>query len=110
MIKKLIGTVIFIFCLTLLQPVFLYALNEGEGRYVDRIADKFSRGLGNIVYAGGELPRQIAHEVAAEDYVYGIPKGIVKGAFYTVGRAITGVYEAVTFVIPQDQIIPNFYD
>ncbi len=76
--------------------------------YTGAIAQKFSRGVGNVIYSPLEIPLQVSQEITTEDYVYAIPKGLLQGFFYAVGRFVVGAYEVLTFPIPQKQIIPNF--
>ena len=97
--KRLIIATILI-CLTAVPAV--------QAGYTDSIAQKFSRGVGNVLYSPLEIPFQVSNEIATEDYVYAVPKGLLKGLFYTVGRLVVGAYEILTFPIPQNQIIPNF--
>ncbi len=86
----------------------LIATPAVHASYTDAIAQKFSRGVGNVIYSPLEIPFQVSNEIATEDYVYAVPKGLLRGLFYTVGRLVVGAYEVLTFPIPQNQIIPNF--
>lgn len=91
----------------ILSFVFLNA-PFAEAAYTAGVAQKFSRGVGNIVYAPAEIFLQVSNEMTSEDYVYAAPKGLLKGLFYAAGRLVVGAYEVVTFFVPQDPIIPNF--
>ena len=88
--------------------ICLMAVPAVQASYTDSVAQKFSRGIGNVLYSPLEIPFQVSQEIATDDYVYAIPKGVFKGLVYAVGRLLVGAYEVVTFPIPQNKIIPNF--
>lgn len=86
----------------------MFAAYAAEASYTGDVSNKLGRGLGNVLYSPFEIPHRVSTEMVGEDYVYAFPKGLVKGAFHAVGRAVVGVYETVTFVVPQQPIIPDF--
>lgn len=92
---------------TILLFVFLVSPNVFAS-YTEGVAQKFSRGVGNVVYSPLEIPLQVSHEINSDDYVYAIPKGALRGLVYGVGRLGVGAYEFVTFPVPQKPIIANF--
>ena len=91
----------------LLLFVFVFS-SSAQANYTENVAQKFSRGVGNVIYAPLEIPFQVSNEINSDDYVYAIPKGAFRGLMYTVGRLGVGAYEVVTFPVPQKPIIPNF--
>ena len=96
-------------CLVCTIFLFVFVLSSSaEASYTENVAQKFSRGVGNVVYSPLEIPLQVSNEMNSDDYVYAIPKGTFRGLMYTVGRLGVGAYEVVTFPVPQKPIIPNF--
>jgi len=83
-------------------------MQPAEAGYTEGIIEKFSRGLGNIAYSGAEVPLNLGQEIYEKDFLYGFPKGVLKGIAYGAGRLAVGLYEVVTFAAPQEPIIPNF--
>ena len=96
-------------CLVCTIFLFVFVLaSSAQASYTEGVAQKFSRGVGNVLYSSLEIPLQVSNEINSDDYVYAIPKGALRGLVYTVGRLGVGAYEVVTFPIPQKTIIPNF--
>ncbi|MBI4431753.1 MAG: exosortase system-associated protein, TIGR04073 family [Candidatus Omnitrophica bacterium] len=91
----------------LLLFIFLTSA-AARASYTEGVAQKLGRGVGNVIYSPLEIPLRVDHEITSDDYVYGVPKGALKGIVYAVGRLTVGAYEVATFPIPQDQIISNF--
>lgn len=62
---------------------------------------KLQRGFLNAALSPIEISNELAKEVRKED---AIPPswltGAARGSVYAVGRALTGIYEMVTFAIP----------
>ena len=100
MSKKLFGLLLFF--------GFMLNIIPAEAAYTQAVAQKLSRGFGNILYSPMEIPLHVSTEMNGDDYVYALPKGGFLGLIYGVGRLSAGAYEASTFFIPQDPIIPNF--
>jgi len=79
-----------------------------EGRYHDALDPSFvkpvvklGRGLGNVVGGPLEIPVTIQKLTAStRDPLTGLFTGLILGAFKAVIRTGTGIYEAVTFLIP----------
>lgn len=92
---------------TILLFVFLVSPNA-LASYTEDVAQKFSRGVGNVIYSPLEIPLQVSNEINSDDYVYAIPKGTFRGLMYGIGRLGVGAYEVVTFPVPQKPIIANF--
>ena len=69
---------------------------EGSA-YVDGMLRKLGRGIANIATSPGELLRTPAVVSQKDGNLAGATIGIVQGAWRTVLRALTGVFEVVTF-------------
>lgn len=67
---------------------------------VGKMFHKLGRGIVNVVTSWVEIPRHVADEWEQTDPATGIVLGTVKGVGWTVARALTGVYETVTFPFP----------
>jgi len=90
MIKKIISTALILSFLTVLTtPAFC-----------DGPLTKLGRGLCNIITS----PFEIINQTTRTNTEYGgfaaVTVGVLKGLYWTVGRAFVGVYETVTFPIP----------
>jgi len=66
---------------------------------VDGALHKLGRGLSNIATAPAELLRVPTLVSRKDGYVAGSTVGLVKGVWLVVVRAVTGVYEVVTFPV-----------
>ena|SRR3989338_2123292 len=90
MVKKLsICMVISLFSLTLATPAFCY----------DPVT-KLGRGLCNILTSPLELPAQSSKANNSDGPFAGATVGVLKGLQMTVTRAVVGVYEVATFMLP----------
>jgi len=77
---------------------------EGESSRVDRMLHKLGRGIANVATCPGELIRTPELVGKRDGYLAAMTAGIVQGAWRTVLRGVTGVFEVVTFYmeIPKD--------
>lgn len=90
MAKKLLAfMVISLFILTLATPAFCYDP-----------ATKLGRGLCNILTSPLELPAQSSKLNNSDGPFAGVTVGVLKGLQMTVTRAVVGVYEVATFMLP----------
>ncbi|PIQ85611.1 MAG: hypothetical protein COV74_07890 [Candidatus Omnitrophica bacterium CG11_big_fil_rev_8_21_14_0_20_45_26] len=71
-------------------------------------AEKLGRGMSNIVYSTLETPYRIGREMEVANPIAGFTSGLVKGVFWTVGRAVVGVIEVGTFLIPTRPLMHEF--
>lgn len=87
-----------------LAAVFLLGamplLDAATESTVDNRWTKFGRGCSNIVFSGTELIYQPYFMFHKERFPVALFGGVLKGAFYAVGRAAVGLYEVVTFPLP----------
>lgn len=79
----------------LLTALFLPANGYAQGP-----AQKFGRGVTNILTGAGEFAVQyeLLHEKT--DFLTSVFGGLVNGLVYTIARELVGVYDVVTFPIP----------
>lgn len=75
-------------------------LISGGSAFAGDPSTKLGRGLTNIVTAPGEYVIRTIELTRDHDPVVSFFGGLVRGTFYTVGRALTGIYEVVTFPFP----------
>jgi len=61
---------------------------------------KLQRGFLNIALSPFEISHELAKEVRNDTLPPSWFAGLGRGAAYTVGRALVGVYEIVTFPLP----------
>lgn len=61
---------------------------------------KLQRGFLNVALSPFEMSHELSKEVRNDTFPPSWMAGLGRGAFYTVGRALVGVYEMVTFPIP----------
>jgi putative exosortase-associated protein (TIGR04073 family) len=78
---------------------------EPTGSYLSRIGEKFGTGLVNVATGYVEIPKGIYVQSLRHGVAAGIPVGLVKGLFQTLGRTGTGVVEMATFYIPTKPMI-----
>jgi len=61
---------------------------------------KLQRGFLNIVLSPFEISNELSKEFRNNTFPPSWVAGLGRGSFYTVGRALVGVYEIVSFPIP----------
>ncbi len=81
---------------------------EKGGGYGDKVGRKVSRGMTNIITSPLEIPNQMADQAIAGEssmeQISGYVGGVFVGCVYTMARAVSGVYDLVTFpVTPLDK-------
>ncbi len=69
---------------------------QGEGTPLR----KLQRGFLNVALSPFEISNELSKEVRNDTLPPSWVAGLGRGAFYTVGRALVGVYEMVSFAIP----------
>ena len=63
-------------------------------------ATKLSRGVNNAVFGWFEIINEMGNESDRHGFWMGLPSGMMRGAVFGVGRTLAGVYEIVTFPLP----------
>ncbi len=95
--KSLIAVfVLLAFSLPAMADVAPEAEIQGEGTCLR----KLQRGFLNVALSPFELSNELSKEVRNDTFPPSWVAGLGRGACYTVGRALVGVYEMVTFPIP----------
>ena len=97
-IKTLIAFfVLFAFaCPLIATEVAPEAAIQGEGTPLR----KLQRGFLNVALCPFEISNELSKEVRNDTLPPSWIAGLGRGSFYAVGRALTGVYEMVTFAVP----------
>jgi putative exosortase-associated protein (TIGR04073 family) len=98
----LVGGLLGIFLSVSVAPA--YAQSESAD-YGVGISTKFGRGLVNVLSSPAEIPCTIRDEVS-ERGAAGAGTGFFLGTWYFVRRALVGVTEVGTFMIPMEATIP----
>ena len=81
-----------------LALLFLIALTESA--FCDGPTTKLGRGLCNIVTSPFEIINQTTRTNESDGGFAAATVGVLKGAGWILGRAVVGVYETVTFMLP----------
>ena len=61
---------------------------------------KLQRGFLNVALSPFEISSELSKEVRNDTFPPSWVAGLGRGCFYTVGRALVGVYEMVSFPLP----------
>lgn len=64
---------------------------------------KFGRGLTNTAFGWFEIVNEIGNESDRHGPWIGFPSGLLRGTVFGIGRTLAGVYELVTFPLPNGQ-------
>ncbi len=67
---------------------------------------KLQRGVINIALSPVEISHELHLEKRKDGYLPSWVSGLGRGSVYTVGRALSGVYDLVTFPLP----VPSGYE
>jgi len=62
--------------------------------------EKLGRGITNVVGCPFEISNNLQRIGDEKGFAAGFLEGTIKGVWYTVGRALTGIYDIATFLIP----------
>ncbi|OQA57761.1 MAG: hypothetical protein BWY42_00314 [Candidatus Omnitrophica bacterium ADurb.Bin277] len=79
-------------------PVFF--LHAAEIEPEGTMLRKLQRGFLNVALSPIEISNELAKEKKNDTFLPSWFAGLGRGAWFTVGRALTGVYEMVTFPVP----------
>ena len=83
---------------------------EGYIDYAGRSFEKLGRGLHDVVFCLGEIPYQMAQKNQEHGVFRAMTTGFLSGLDHTALRAVIGVFEIVTFYVPQEPILnPEFF-
>jgi putative exosortase-associated protein (TIGR04073 family) len=76
---------------------------EKGSSYGDKVSRKISRGTTNLITSPLEIPNQMADQAiegqTSMEQISGYVGGVFVGCAYTFARAVSGVYDIVTFPI-----------
>lgn len=99
-------TMAVVFILAVLVNGSANAAFAGDEPVVGAAAQKAVRGVGNAgLGVVVELPKTIYYDTLEDGPLYGLTVGPLEGLSWGIARALTGVYEIVTFLFP----IPDGY-
>ncbi|MFA4993527.1 MAG: exosortase system-associated protein, TIGR04073 family [Candidatus Omnitrophota bacterium] len=96
---------VYVFCLTIVV-FFGFAgslraeFDAQDTRWAGTPMHKLERGLINIVTCPIELPASMISVSNEKGQIFGFFIGTAEGLFTTLFRALSGVYDTVTFLIP----------
>lgn len=77
-----------------------YGIETSEIQYTSTPINKLGRGAINTVTCWAEVPAGIFSVSKRLDPLAGCTLGLVEGLFNGILRGLTGIYDAVTFIIP----------
>jgi putative exosortase-associated protein (TIGR04073 family) len=75
-------------------------LGEQDTRWAGTPVHKLERGLINIVTCPVELPASMLSVADEKGQIFGFFIGTAEGLFTTLFRALSGLYDTATFLIP----------
>lgn len=87
--------------------VFLLIAAAAQPSYASTPFTKLGRGLGNIVTGWLEFPVQIMRTTESDGSFAGGFIGPIKGLAFGIGRTLMGVFETVTFILPNHASGPD---
>jgi putative exosortase-associated protein (TIGR04073 family) len=77
-----------------------YSIQTSDINYKNSPVEKFGRGVINAATCWAEVPRQAIEVSQEEDPFVGGTLGVFEGVLTGVVRCVTGVFEAVTCIVP----------
>ena len=86
--------------ITSLLCIFTTPLLATEVEPEGTMMRKLQRGFVNVALSPLEISNELSKEVKNDTLPPSWVAGVGRGAFYTVGRVLIGVYEMVTFAVP----------
>ena len=86
--------------ITLCACVLFASVAFAEGTYYDNITHKLGRGVSNAAFSPVEICRSIDHKIDEHGFFSGICLGTFHGLGRIVGRAFTGLFDVITFLVP----------
>lgn len=95
-----------LFSLLFVSAGFSQNLQAAELENTGTAMRKLQRGFLNMALSPWELAHELTYGKKTDSVVPTWVGGLGRGSVYTVGRALTGVYELVTFPIP----VPRQYE
>jgi len=84
--------------------VFSSTVVFAESTYYDNITHKLGRGISNVVLCPVELCRSLDYKIQEHGFFAGTAIGTLHGVGRIIGRALTGAFDIVTFLVP----VPTF--
>lgn len=75
----------------------------GPNAWCQDAASKLGRGISNVGFGWFEIFNEIGKASDQHGPIIGFPTGLVRGTAFTLIRTLAGVYETVTFPIPNGQ-------
>ena len=84
----------------LLLTAFSFPVQAAQMEPTGTPLRKLQRGFLNIALSPVEISTELAREKNRDTFPMSWMLGAARGTFYVMGRALTGVYEIVTFPIP----------
>ena len=84
---------------TILFSLLFLAMGSPAGANTDA-GTKLGRGLNNVAFGWFDIPNEMGEQSDVHGPLIGMPAGLVRGAASGAVRTLTGVYEVVTFLLP----------
>ena len=98
-------------CILLLGLFFAVSPTQAEPTesYGEIVGRKLASGLGNLVTAPGEIPKNIIIVNNESNFAYGFVGGTLKGLLHMAGRMGVGVIDLLSAPIPTYPIVEPQY-
>ena len=71
--------------------------------WADDPGTKLGRGLVNTAFGWFEIVNEMGSQSDKHGPWIGFPSGLVRGTVFGIGRTLAGVYETVTFLLPNGE-------
>lgn len=94
---------------TILAAAMLVGVGSAQAGYGEKVVHKLGRGVANVVSCPIEVLLNVETVAKERGYIAGGTYGVIRGAYRGVIRGGVGVFEIISFLLPQEPIIqPEF--
>lgn len=69
----------------------------------DDAGTKLGRGVSNLAFGWFEVVNEMGQQADKHGISVGVPAGLLRGTVFAAGRMLAGVYEVITFPLPNGE-------
>lgn len=69
----------------------------------DDAGTKLGRGISNLAFGWFEIVNEMGQQADKHGIWAGVPAGLLRGTVFAAGRMLAGVYEVITFLLPNGE-------